>query len=145
MTKRPGYQKTLLAAAIAATIATGASVPRMSWAQTAEATLRGRAVPNSEVVARNIATGATRRTKAAEDGSYTLPGLQPGTYQVDAGPGTATTVTLTVASTAPVDLTGGAEVVTGTLSEITVKSKRITETRTSEVGTTVSLQQIETT
>jgi hypothetical protein len=140
----PSYRKNILAAAIAATLAGSVGVPRVSWAQTADATLRGRTAANAEVVAKNIATGVTRRTKAAEDGSYTLPGLQPGTYRVDAGPGTETTVTLSVASTATVDLTGGAEAVAGTLSEITVKSKRIVETRTSEVGETVSLHQIET-
>src|SRR5580700_6086719 len=127
MKTRLSHKKTLLAAAIAATIATSASVPRMSWAQTAEATLRGHAVPNSEVVARNIATGITRRTKAAEDGSYTLPGLQPGTYQVDAGPGTETTVTLSVASIATVDLAPGAGAAASPgaeLTEVTVQSKR---------------------
>ncbi|MEA3161614.1 MAG: hypothetical protein QOD95_3162, partial [Gammaproteobacteria bacterium] len=142
MKTRLNYKKTLLAAAIAATLATGTGMPKMSWAQTADATLRGKAAANAEVVAKNIATGVTRRTKAADDGSYTLPGLQPGTYRVDAGPGTETTITLTVASTATVNLAaaeGGAS-----LSEITVKSKRIVETRTSEVGGTVSLQQIET-
>jgi hypothetical protein len=144
MKTRLSYKKTLLAAAIAATLATGAGVPSVSWAQSADATLRGKAAANSDVVAKNIATGVTRRTKAAEDGSYTIPGLQPGTYKIDAGPGTETTVTLTVASTATVDLeAGGAEAVTA-LGEITVKSKRITETKTSEVGETVSLQQIET-
>jgi outer membrane receptor protein involved in Fe transport len=138
------YKKTLLATAIAATLATGAGVPIVSWAQTADATLRGTTAANAEVVARNIATGVTRRTKAAEDGSYTIPGLQPGTYRVDAGPGTETTITLTVASTATVDLaTGGAEAATA-LGEITVSSKRIIETRTSEVGETVSLQLINT-
>jgi hypothetical protein len=145
MRTRPSYRKNILAAAIAATLAGSAGVPRVSWAQTADATLRGKTAANAEVVAKNIATGATRRTKAAEDGTYTLPGMPPGTYRVDAGPGTETVITLTVASTATVDLTGGGEVVAGTLSEITVKSKRITETRTSEVGATVSLQQIETT
>ena len=147
MKTRLSHKKTLLAAAIAATIATSTGVPRMSWAQTAEATLRGRAVPNSEVVARNIATGVTRRTKTAEDGSYTLPGLQPGTYQVDAGPGTETTVTLSVASIATVDLAPGAGAAASPgaeLTEVTVQSKRIYETRTSQVGTTVSLQQINT-
>jgi outer membrane receptor protein involved in Fe transport len=140
------YKKTLLAAAIAATLATGAGMPKVSWAQTAEATLRGRAAANAEVVAKNVATGATRRTIAAEDGSYTLPGLQPGTYQVDAGPGTATTVTLTVASTATLDLTAaGAAAAPGAVEEVTVKAKRLYDVRTSEVGATVSLQQIETT
>jgi outer membrane receptor protein involved in Fe transport len=147
MNKRLGYQRTLLATAIAAALAGSAGIPRMSWAQTAEATLRGKAVANSEVVAKNVATGVTRRTKAAEDGSYTLPGLQPGTYQVDAGPGTETTVTLTVDSTATVDLTAGAGAAAAPgaeLSEVTVHSKRIYETKTSEVGNTVSLQTINT-
>jgi len=145
MGTRLGYKRTLLASAIAATLAASAGLPSIGWAQTADATLRGRATANAEVVAKNLATGVTRRTKAAEDGSYTIPGLQPGTYSVDAGPGTATTVTLTVASTATLDLAAGTgEAATGTLGEITVKSRRLVETRTSEVGETVSLQQIET-
>jgi outer membrane receptor protein involved in Fe transport len=143
MKTRPDYRKTLLAAAIAATLASGAGLPRTSRAQTSEATLRGRAAANSEVVARNLATGVTRRTRTSDDGTYTLPGLQPGTYQVDAGPGTQTTVTLTVASTATVDLTAGAAP-GAALSEVTVQSKRIYETKTSEVGNTVSLQVINT-
>ena len=146
MNTRLVHRKTLLAAAIAAALATGAGVPGVGWAQTADATLRGRAAANADVVAKNITTGVTRRTKAAEDGSYTLPGLQPGTYRVDAGPGTETTITLTVASTATVDLeaAGTSEAATGTLAEVTVSSKRIIETRTSEVGETVSLQTINT-
>jgi len=145
MKKRHIYKKTLLAAAIATALATGTGAPRVSWAQAATATLRGKAPANADVVANNIATGVTRRTKAAEDGSYTIPGLQPGTYRVDAGPGTETTVTITVASVATVNLTGSNAVEpTGTLAEITVNSKRINETKTSEVGETVSLQQIET-
>jgi outer membrane receptor protein involved in Fe transport len=147
MNKRLGYRRTLLATAIAATLAGGAGMPRTSWAQSADATLRGKTAANAEVVARNIATGVTRRTKAAEDGNYTLPGLQPGTYQVDAGPGTQTTVTLTVASIATVDLAaaaGAAAAPGAELSEVTVHSKRIYETKTSEVGNTVSLQTINT-
>jgi len=146
MKKRLRFQRTLLAAAIAAALASGAGAPRVAWAQTADATLRGTTTANAEVVAKNIATGVTRRTKAAEDGSYTIPGLQPGTYRVDAGPGTETTITLTVASTATVDLAAGTAeaAATGTLEEVTVRSKRIIETRTSEVGETVSLQVINT-
>jgi hypothetical protein len=126
MAKPLSFNKTLLAAAIAAALAAGAGMPRASRAQTTEATLRGRAAANSEVVARNVATGVTRRTKAGDDGNYTLPGLQPGTYQVDAGPGTQTTVTLSVASTATVDLTvGGAGAAPGAeLSEVTVRSTK---------------------
>ena len=140
---RNSYQKTLLAAAIAATLATGAGMPTCVHAQTADATLRGKAPAGTDVVAKNLATGVTRRTKAAADGSYTLPGLQPGSYSVEAGPGTETTVTLVVASTATLDL--GAATETGApLEEITVRSKRLIETKTSEVGEIVSLQTIQT-
>jgi outer membrane receptor for ferrienterochelin and colicin len=144
MRTRQSYKRTLLASAIAATLAAGTGIPSVSWSQSADATLRGKAAANTDVVVKNIATGVTRRTKSAEDGSYTIPGLQPGTYRVDGGPGTETTVTLTVASVATLDLLAAGNEVTGSLDEITVKSKRIAETRTSEVGQTVSLQQIQT-
>ena len=141
---RNRYKKTLLAAAIGAALATSAGMPTVVWAQTADATLRGRTAANSEVVARNIATGVTRRTKAGADGSYYLPGLQPGTYRVEAGPGTETTVTLTVDSTATLDLVPAAAVSTAPLEEVTVRSQRLYEVKTSEIGGTVSLQTIET-
>jgi outer membrane receptor protein involved in Fe transport len=138
--------RSLLATAIASTLAATVAVPTVSWAQTAEATLRGKAPADSEVTARNVTTGATRRTKAGADGSYTLVGLPPGTYRVDAGPGTETTVTLTVASTATLDLQPAAAAVApvGTLEEVVAKATRLIEVKTSEVGTTVSVDQIAT-
>jgi outer membrane receptor protein involved in Fe transport len=138
--------RSLLATAIATTLASAVAVPTVSWAQTADATLRGKAAANSEVTAKNVATGATRHTKADEDGSYTLVGLSPGTYRVDAGPGTETVVTLSVASTATLDLAPGTAAIIpqGTLEEITAKSTRLVEVKTSEIGTTVPLQLIET-
>jgi outer membrane receptor protein involved in Fe transport len=141
MIKRFGYQRNLLAAAISATLAASAGYPGSAWAQTSDATLRGRAAPNVEVTAKNIATGAARRTTAGADGSYTLAGMPPGIYRVEAGPGTATTVKLTVASTATVNLLASDET---TLTEIVVKSRAPVDVKTSEVGTTVSLQEIET-
>jgi outer membrane receptor protein involved in Fe transport len=143
MRTRDRYKKTILAAAIGAALATGAGMPTAVWAQTADATLRGKAAANTEVVVKNIATGVTRRTKANEEGSYTIPGLQPGTYTVEAGPGTETTVILSVASTATLDLTAptaGA----APLAEVTVRAQRLYDVRTSEVGGTVSLHQIQT-
>src|SRR5688572_11035348 len=71
--------------------------PAVTVAQTADATLRGTAPANATVIARNVATGITRRTQATADGSYTLAGLPPGTYRVEAGAGTETLVTLSVA------------------------------------------------
>lgn len=137
------FPRSLLGAAIASILA----APAVVWAQSADATLRGNAPANAEVTARNVATGVTRRTRANAGGGYTLAGLPPGTYRVDAGPGTETTVTLTVASTATLDLaTGSGEAPPEEpMQEITVEGRRLNEVRTSEVGTTVSLQQIETT
>ena len=98
------FRKRLLASLVGASVAAMACAPTVSWSQTANATLRGRAPANTDVTAKNIATGSTRRTRAAADGSYALVGLPPGTYQVDAGPGTGKVVTLSVASTATLNL-----------------------------------------
>ena len=68
-----------------------------AWAQSAEANLRGTAPAGSTVTAKNLATGLVRRTTVSTDGSYSLVGLPSGTYAVDAGSGTQTTVTLAVA------------------------------------------------
>ncbi|HET9472658.1 MAG TPA: carboxypeptidase-like regulatory domain-containing protein, partial [Steroidobacteraceae bacterium] len=133
--------RSILGAAIAAALA----LPSVTLAQSAEATLRGHAPANVDVTAKNVATGATRRTRSGDDGSYTLAGLAPGTYRVDAGAGTETVVTLSVASTATLDLvTGDATAETeAPMQEVVVSGRRLNEVRTSEVGATVSQQQIE--
>ena len=85
------------------------ALPREVAAQSANANLRGKAPPNAEVTAKNADTGFTRRIQAGDDGSYVLVGLPPGTYQVDAGPGTQRNVTLGVATTATLDFEGAAQ------------------------------------
>jgi len=134
------FPRSLIGAAVAAVLA----VPSVSWSQSADATLRGKAPAASDVTAKNVATGTTRRTKASGDGTYTLAGLPPGTYRVDAGPGTETIVTLSVASTATLDLgaSSGAVETEAPLQEVTVTGRRLNEVRTSEIGTTVSQAQI---
>jgi outer membrane receptor protein involved in Fe transport len=134
------FPRSLIGAAVASILA----APTISLAQTADATLRGSAAANADITAKNVATGATRRTKAGADGSYVLVGLTPGTYRVDAGAGTETVVTLSVASTATLDLVAGGEAVSeAPMQEVTVTGRRLREVRTSEVGTTISLEQIE--
>jgi outer membrane receptor protein involved in Fe transport len=141
-----GHQK-LYGPALASALAAAVTLPTASWAQTADATVRGKAAANSQVTAKNVATGATRRTTANADGSYSLLGLPSGTYRIDAGPGTEQTVTISVASTTNLDLMpGGAAAAAGaTLEEVIVRATRLVEVKTSEIGATVSLHQIETT
>ncbi len=111
-------------------------------AQSAEAALRGTAPLRSTVTARNIATGLVRHTTVSDDGTYVLVGLPSGTYDVDAGPGTQTRVTLSVASTTTLMLAAQ-------IDDITVKGRRelgpgAPEVRTPEVSFVVSLHDIET-
>jgi outer membrane receptor protein involved in Fe transport len=138
------FQRSMLGAAIAAVLA-----PAIVQAQSADATLRGKAPADTDVTARNVATGFTRRAHTAADGSYTIAGLPPGTYRVNAG-GAEQVVTLSVATTATLDLGGGggvAEVAPPTAEateEVVVTGRRLTEVKTSEVANVVSQHQIET-
>lgn len=141
------FKKKLLASLITASVAALAVAPTVSWAQTADATLRGKGPVNTVVTARDIATGAVRRTTTAADGSYALVGLPPGTYAVDAGPGTAKNVTITVASTATLNLAASAPAPSGpttTLAGVNVTATTLAEVKTSEVGATISQHQIDT-
>ncbi|HEY0179410.1 MAG TPA: TonB-dependent receptor [Dokdonella sp.] len=117
-------------------------------AQSTNATLRGHAAAGADVTATNVDTGLTRHTKVTADGSYALAGLPPGTYRVDAGPGTERTVTLTVASTATLDLAGTAAEPAPSgaqqLESVTVTANTLAEVKTSEIGDTISLRQIQT-
>ncbi len=133
-----------LVAAVAMAVAFTEGMSGRVFAQSAEAALRGRAPPKAQVTAHNTATGLTRRTQADENGGYAIVGLPAGPYQVDAGPGTETTVTLTVASTTTLDLQPAAGTTSG-LATVTVTGKRRPEVKTSEVATTVSQTVIETT
>lgn len=130
-------------AALVGAILLAHALPQVAAAQSANANLRGKAPPNAEVTAKNADTGFTRRIQAADDGSYALVGLPPGTYQVSAGPGTERTVTLIVASTATLNFEGGEQV--AGLGAVVVSGARLTEVKTSEVGTNISIRQIEVT
>ncbi len=72
--------------------------------------------------------------------------MPPGTYRIDAGPGTEKIVTLTVASTATLDLIAAAAPAgpVTTLTGVTVSATTLAEVKTSEVGATISQHQIET-
>ncbi|MBV6863609.1 TonB-dependent receptor [Xanthomonas euvesicatoria] len=141
--------RSLLCCALAASLL--AASPAM--AQSSNATLRGQVAASqagTTVTATNVATGTTRRVATGPDGSYALVGLPPGTYKVDAGPGTEKTVTLSVASSVSLNLGSGGEATTPadgtatTLDTVKVTATSLQEVKTSEVGTNVSLKQINT-
>jgi outer membrane receptor protein involved in Fe transport len=136
---RSGWRLMILVGMIALVTA----LPREVTAQSATSTLRGKAPAGTEVKVTNTETGFTRRVQSSGDGTYVLVGLPPGTYQVDAGPGTERTVTLIVASTATLDFEGGEQV--AALGEVVVSGARLAEVKTSEVGSDISLHQIEVT
>jgi len=118
-----------------------------AFAQSSNATLRGKAPAGAQVTATNTATGLSRKVVANADGSYALVGLPPGTYKVDAGAGTEQTVTLAVATSVSLNLAGGAPAPSGdatTLDTVRVTAPPLTEVKTSEVGANVSLKQINT-
>lgn len=141
---RPSPSRSVLAIALAGCMA--ASVP--SFAQTATAILRGTvtsANAGQEVTVTNKATGAVRRATISENGTYTIVGLQPGTYTVEAG-GVTRDVTLTVASSSTVDLEAPASAPAGdatTLGSVRVTAPLTRDVKTSEVGNIVSLRQIQ--
>ena len=67
------FPRTVLSVAIAAALA-----PAIVWAQSADARLRGKAPAGSDVTARNVATGFTRRAHAGHKTAVTrLPDCPP--------------------------------------------------------------------
>jgi hypothetical protein len=131
---------TLLACAMASCLAI--AMPNV-FAQSTGATLRGQAASGTEITATNTDTGLTRRVTAASDGSYTLSGLPPGNYTIQAGDGAPRAVTLSVAQTATLNLEAAAAATT-TLEGVTVTANTLPEVKTSEVGATVSNKIIST-
>lgn len=120
--------------------------------QTSTATIRGTvrdqsgaAVPAAEVTAVDSTTGFRRTAVTAANGFYVLAGLRPGTYAISVSAlGTAPasrTLRVLIGQTlvADFDMTPQAVEIAG----ITVTGQRAVETRTSEVATNVSAEQIE--
>lgn len=104
MRTSPLLKKRLLASLIASSTLSIAFTPLPLWAQSSNANLRGSAPANTAITAEEINTGATRGTHSDAQGNYSLIGLPPGTYKVTAGSALPQLVTLSVASTATLDL-----------------------------------------
>jgi outer membrane receptor protein involved in Fe transport len=123
------------------------------FAQTSTtAALRGRitddaggAIAGAEINAVNAANGFVKTVTSSADGSYTLAGLTPGTYNiVVAAKGfepKSQNITVLVGQSLQLDLRVST---TAALKEsITVVGNQAVETRTSEIATNVTTQQIE--
>jgi hypothetical protein len=144
--------------AAATMLASGAiMLPAPASAQTTTSQLRGHVVgadgavaPGAAVTARSTSTNQTFRATTDANGNYTLTGLRPASYEVVATVGDQTiskVIQIGVGQTASLDLaiapetTAEAPATVGG-EEIVVTGSRLAETRTSEVATNVSLDQI---
>src|SRR3954467_4913471 len=85
------FNLTLFRRVIAVLIALVSLAGTRVLAQNTTGTIRGTVtgdngapIANAQVVARNNSSGATRNTQSNDAGAYTLVGLVPGTYSVNA-------------------------------------------------------------
>lgn len=133
----------------AALLVLGSAPP--AAAQTTTGTIRGYVRDSSGapfggamVEAKNVANGAVRSTSAKDDGSYVLPGLPPGDYDltvrhIGSAPYTRRVV-VQIGATVIADVVPSAQAVQ--VAGITVTAPTF-ETRTSEVATNVSQAQVQ--
>ena len=147
-----------LALAAASALALSMAVAGGASAQSATSTLRGVVYDGSTVetggvvTATDTATGYVTRGRIGDNGQYVIPGLRPGTFRIQVttsdGQTTEDTITLALGQVGTLNLdvasplaavaTDGAT----NLGDIVVTGRRIFDVRTSEVGTSVSQQQI---
>jgi hypothetical protein len=160
--------KTAMHGLKAALLATTLLVGAPAFAQLTTATVRGNITageapaPGATVTAVNIETGETRSATASANGGYSLTGLRPGTYDIrftaTGGQPLTRRATISVGQTATLDVDttagttsaddapGGDAEVTTTADggeEIVVTGIRLVETKTSEVATNITQDQIE--
>ncbi|MET0922927.1 MAG: carboxypeptidase-like regulatory domain-containing protein, partial [Xanthobacteraceae bacterium] len=142
--------------AAATMLATGAVLfPAAASAQQTTGQIRGQVTgadgapaAGAAVSARNTANNQTLTATTGAGGDYALSGVRPGTYEVTATVGGETAseiVQIGVGQSGRLDLTVGAaaaEAADDTGGEIIVTGNRINETKSSEVATNVSQQQI---
>src|SRR6478672_2911694 len=121
-------------------------------AQTTTGTLKGTVTGSggapangAQITARNVESGVLRNTTAHEDGSYVLPGVVPGRYEVSvrrigAAPQTRTVV-IQIGATLLQDFSLTDQPTTLQTQVVTAATGK--ETQTSETATNVTKEQIE--
>src|SRR5579859_6691034 len=136
----------LLASVITASVA-----GRLS-AQTTTGTIRGyvrdssgAALSDAQLQVKNVANGSTREATSRPDGSYIFLGLEPASYELTVrhiGHGAQVRrLTLAIGTTVLADFALGTQAVELAGLQVTAAQTAI-ETRTSEVATNISQQQI---
>jgi outer membrane receptor protein involved in Fe transport len=124
----------------------------LALAQGTTATLHGKVVdeggnpfPTAEVVATNVANGFRYTAVAGADGAYSMPGLAAATYRIDVTApsykGASKEITVRIGQDLNVDFRLTPDLVV--MEEITVIGTTAVETRTPEVATNVTPQQIQ--
>jgi hypothetical protein len=106
----------------------------------------GEELAGATVVARNTETNQLRRTATAQNGAYVLAGLRPGPYEITVnrvGAGTQTrALTLLVGQNLDVSFALASQALQ--LEAVSVNATgTVQETRTSEVATNITRQQVE--
>jgi hypothetical protein len=138
----------LLTCALAGCLMLG--VAPIVLAQSTGATLRGSTAADATVTVTNTDTGLTRTVKAT-NGNYSVAGLPPGTYRIDVATGSqniSRSVRLAVGQTATLNLQAPADTGTpasdaATLDTVRVTAPMLVETKTSEIATYISNEQIQ--
>ncbi|GAC1656820.1 MAG: TonB-dependent receptor [Gemmatimonadaceae bacterium] len=144
-----GWRATVLVAACLA----GAVMPASARAQTTTGTIRGfvrdaqgAPVADAQIGVTSPGTGIARGATTEAEGFYNLAGLRPGDYDLTVRRigSTPQTRTVSVQIGQTLDLNFTLAAATTQLSTVTVTAAPTTETKTSEVATNVSQQQINT-
>jgi Carboxypeptidase regulatory-like domain/TonB dependent receptor len=137
--------------AAVASLITVLLTPSILAAQIATSTLQGKVtdgtgvLPGATVTAREVQSGFTQEAVTDVEGSFTLPGLRPGTYEIRVAmeqfkPQTKT-VEVLVGQTITVDFRIGADVMFAETVSV-VGSTRLVDTRKSEISTNVTDEQL---
>ena len=133
------WRRHTLAAAVFFAL-TGAASAQVSTA-TIKGTVQGEQRAGLTVVAVNLANGAVYRAQTLGDGTYTLLGLAPGSYEIRVGSAKSERVTLAVGETAALDLQLGTTTNLGTVTILGTAQRQ--GVRDSQMGTNVSAKMLE--
>ena len=139
------FGQMLLAIGVVALMVGNASAQTSTGTIQGTVTSGGAPLADAQIIARNIESGIQRGTVSHEQGFYVLPGLIPGTYDLTArriGSSPITRRVLVQIGAIKVE-DFPLETQAAQLGQVVVTATSATETKTSEVATNVTPQQIQ--